>query len=155
MRKAEGSIRVPTPIEHPSPFRCQYCRKPALHCSWRHGLTTGQLYSQPAPTTLLWSILQESTVQVIITVVMQEVSIDSLQQQMRTFRCKVSQVRAFFLGGAHPPWRGHIIVPPPTPWGTYSPLLLFIPFLDHSLCHLSPPFPPAPPISPILVYLLS
>ena len=55
------------------------------------------------PTTLPNSFIQESSIQVRLVVVMQEVSIDPPQQQLRPFSGKVRQVRIFLQGVTPPP----------------------------------------------------
>ena len=45
------------------------------------------------------SVVRDSTIQVRPIGVIWEVSIDSLQQQVHTFECKVRQICALFSGG--------------------------------------------------------
>ena len=51
------------------------------------------------PNSIVW----DSPIQVRPVVIMQEVSIDSLKQQVHTFRGEVWQVLIFLQGGGAPP----------------------------------------------------
>ena len=98
----EGYLRVPTPTNNPPPFRGQDSRETAPYCTGGRGIPASRLGSKLAPTTLPRSVVRDSPVQVRPVVVMREVSIDSLQQQVRTFRGE-SRSRSIAWGGTPPP----------------------------------------------------
>ena len=104
----EGPLVVTTPSKNPPSFRSQYIHKPAQYFSRGCGLPVGQLCGQPAPSTLPNSIFQDSPIHVRPVVGMQEVFLESLQQQVRTFRGKARQFRTFLQ-------KGHANPPPPPP----------------------------------------
>ena len=58
--------------------------------------------------TLADSVVRDSPVQVRPIVVMMGFSIDSLQQQVRTFRCEFREVRVLLWGGEFPPHADHL-----------------------------------------------
>ena len=103
--KEEGYLRVPTPIKNPPPFHCQDSHKLVPHCTGGRGVPAHLLSSEPAPTSLPCRVVHDSPVQVRPVVVMQEVSIYSLQQQVRTFRGESREVFVFLWGGWRPPQR--------------------------------------------------
>ena len=83
--KDEGSLGVPTPIKNPPPFHGHESRKSAPYCTGGRGIPDCLLSSELAPTTLPCSVVRYPPVQMRPVVVMREVSIDSLQQQVRMF----------------------------------------------------------------------
>ena len=87
--KDKGSLGVPGPSGNPSPLLSQYFREAAPYCARGSGISASQLRGYTAPTTLPDSVVRDSPIQVQPIVVMRVVSIDSLQQQVRTFRCEV------------------------------------------------------------------
>ena len=76
------------------------------------------------PTTLPCSVVCYPPVQVRPIAVMREVSIDSLQQQVRTFWGEYLEVRVFLWGGGIPPHASDLNWGPP--WGLTVLLLLII-----------------------------
>ena len=108
----KGSLGVPTPVRNNLPFHSHYICKPALCYSKRCGVQACQLRNQQVPTTMINSIVQDYSVQVQHVVVMQEVSVDSMQQQVGTLWDNVRPVRVFLRGGTPPPLRQFLQVPP-------------------------------------------
>ena len=91
----------------------------------------------PAPATLPCSVVCYYPVQLRPVVVMQEASIDSLQQQVRTFWGEFFEFRIFLWGGGIPP---HVSDLNWGPVGSFRLLLLY----------LLPPWATAP--SPLLCF---
>ena len=83
--KDEGSLGVPTPVKNPPPFHGEDFQEAAPQRSGGHSVPDFLLRSKSASTTLPYSVVHDSPVQVRPFIVMWEVSIDSLQQQVRTF----------------------------------------------------------------------
>ena len=70
------------------------------------------------------SVVRYSPVQVRLVIVMHEVSIESLQQQVRTFRDESWEVCVFLWGGGIPPHACDLDCCPP--WGISVPVPLLI-----------------------------
>ena len=159
MSKDEGYLGVTTPVKNTLPSRSQYDHKPAPYWSCRCVVPSGWLCGQPAPTTLPHRIFQDSPIHVQPDVVMQEVSVDSSQQQVHMFWGEFRQGPVFLQWGAHHTPHTDIFCRYPPQGAAFSFLFLhslpslfgLLAFLSRSLWygytrHAPPPdsFPPPP-----------
>ena len=78
-----------------------------------------------APTTLTYSVVHDSPVQVQPIVVMREVSIYFLQQQVHTLWAEYWEVRVLLWGGHVPPHSSDLYWCPPWGLSVLVPICLF------------------------------